>query len=226
MPTKIPWATETWSPITGCTPVSPGCANCYAAKMAKRLRGRFGYPQDEPFRVTFHPDRLDQPLRWQKPRRIFVVSMGDLFHEDVSRDWLTKVFQTICYAEQHTFLALTKRPLWMIDFLHYAQGGLPFQAPVWPLPNLWLGTSVENQATADERIPYLLRCPAAVRYVSYEPALGPVDIRRWTEVGLECSVCSWRGHEGLTKQHDFPDEEGGWVCPKCGEPCAHTPIDE
>ena len=83
MPTKIEWATETWNPVTGCTPISEGCANCYAKRMSKRLAGRCGYPADDPFRVTLHPERLDEPLKWKKPRRVFVCSMGDLFHPDV-----------------------------------------------------------------------------------------------------------------------------------------------
>ncbi len=201
MATKIPWCEATWNPITGCTPVSPGCANCYAAKMAKRLRGRFGYPADEPFRVTFHPDRLDQPLRWQKPRRIFGVSMGDLFHIRVRLGEIAVIHAIIGLASQHTFLLLTKRPAraavvyewmararlsshladyvpqphgWRWDAVCNALDG-PLQRKR-PFDNLWLGTSVENQATADERIPYLLRCKAAVRYVSLEPMLGAVSL--------------------------------------------------
>ncbi len=101
---KIEWTDATWNPITGCSPVSEGCENCYAKREAEgRLRGRCGYDKDEPFKVTLHPDKLDQPLRWTKPRRIFVCSMGDLFHEDVPRAWIEDVFNVILECRQHTF---------------------------------------------------------------------------------------------------------------------------
>lgn len=164
MGTKIAWASEVWNVVTGCTPVSPGCKNCYAAKMAKRLRGRHGYPADEPFRVTFRPDRLDQPKCWRKPHRIFVVSMGDMWHKDVTPAQRRQIVLAAMAAPQHTYLFLTKRIVTAmneIDFLAFS--------------NFWLGTSVENQAAADERVWYLMQCKAAVRYISYEPALGPVN---------------------------------------------------
>lgn len=203
MGTKISWASETWNVITGCTPVSLGCANCYAKKQAYsgRLRGRHGYPQDEPFRVTYHPDRLDQPLHWNKERRIFAVSMGDLFHKEVSFPQIAAIHAIIGMASQHTFLLLTKRPEragefygWMAenrlaghlaDYVGQPHGWNwdsvcntldgPLQRKR-PFDNLWLGTSCENQQTADERIPHLLRCPAAVRYLSLEPLLGPIAL--------------------------------------------------
>ncbi len=108
--TTIEWTDATWNPVTGCTPISDGCVHCYAQRMAKRLRGRFGYPADDPFRVTFHPDRLDQPLHWKKPRRIFVCSMADLFHKDVKDECIDKVFAVMQLAWWHTFMVLTKRP--------------------------------------------------------------------------------------------------------------------
>ena len=108
--TKIEWAEAAWNPVTGCTPVSAGCANCYARRMAQRLRGRCGYPADEPFRVTLRPDRLDEPLHWHKPRRVFVCSMGDLFHPDVPDEFIDQVFAAMALCPQHTFLVLTKRP--------------------------------------------------------------------------------------------------------------------
>jgi len=117
MPTKIEWCEETYNPISGCTPISEGCANCYARRMAHRLKGRYGYPEDDPFRVTFHPDRLDQPLKWKKPRMIFVCSMGDLFHEDVKFEWVDEVFAIIALASQHTFMVLTKRPERMREYI-------------------------------------------------------------------------------------------------------------
>ena len=92
MPSKIEWTDETWNPITGCTPISEGCQHCYAERMSKRLAGRCGYPFENPFKVTLHPDKLEQPLRWKKPRKIFVCSMGDLFHPDVSGDFLYEIW--------------------------------------------------------------------------------------------------------------------------------------
>jgi protein gp37 len=169
---NIEWTDVVWNSITGCTPVSEGCRNCYAAKFAKRLAGRYGYPEVEPFRVTSHPDKLDEPLKWRKPRRVFVNSMGDLFHDDVDSEFLVKVFDVMVKAEQHTFLILTKRPERM-RFLFQKNGPLISNEPV---PNIWLGVSAENQATADERIPLLLQTPAAVRFVSCEPLLGKINL--------------------------------------------------
>jgi len=169
-PTKIEWADFTWSPVTGCTKVSAGCAHYYAERQAKRFAGRAGYPAEHPFAVTLHPERLDEPLHWRKPRRIFVCSMSDLFHPDVDDGFIADVWTVLDACEQHRFLILTKRPERMASLTGIGDAG-----KLWRLPNVWLGTSVEDQSTADERIPNLLRCPAAVRFVSYEPALGPVD---------------------------------------------------
>jgi len=167
--TKIEWTDETWNPITGCDKISPGCANCYAARMAKRLAGRHGYPPaPHEFDVTLHPDRLDRPLRWKKPRMIFVCSMSDFFHRAVPLEFQCRIFSVIQKCPQHTFQILTKRADQMAMMEHAC--GLPV------LPNLWLGVSVENQEAADERIPLLLQVPAAVRFVSLEPLLGPVDV--------------------------------------------------
>lgn len=172
--TKIPWAEKVWNPITGCTKISPGCQNCYAERMANRLRGRCGYPADEPFRVTLHPDRLEEPLRWRKPSMIFVCSMGDLFHEDVPRWIRFEVMDIILQAKQHIFLILTKRPANMKDFFewYYTKAGRTTET----IKNLWLGITAENQEMADLRIPILLQIPATVRFVSVEPMLGPVDL--------------------------------------------------
>ena len=116
--TNIEWTDEVWNPVTGCTPVSDGCMNCYAKRMSKRHKGRFGYPADDPFRVTPHPDRLDQPLKWKKPRKVFVCSMGDLFHDDVSDEYLDQVFSRILQANHHTFFILTKRPKRMNEYFY------------------------------------------------------------------------------------------------------------
>jgi len=168
---KIEWTEYSWNPVTGCSPVSEGCQNCYARRMAYRLRGRCGYPEDEPFRVTMHLDRLDQPLKWKKPRMVFVCSMSDLFHENVEPTFIQDTFWVMEKAPQHIFMVLTKRPDNMRKLLHvFYSGG-------HELPkNIWLGVTAENQARADERIPILLQIPAAVRFVSVEPMLGPVDL--------------------------------------------------
>lgn len=172
MPTKIEWTEETWNPVTGCTPVSEGCENCYARRiMANRLRGRFGYPLDKPFGVTVHHKRLNWAGRWRKPRRVFVCSMGDLFHARVPPGFVVCVLDVIRENPRHTFLLLTKRPRVMCSWLE------EFQKMSGRLSNLWAGTSAENQRRADERIPWLLKTPAAVRFVSLEPLLGPVDLR-------------------------------------------------
>lgn len=197
--TKIEWADAVWNPVTGCTKVSAGCAQCYAERMAKRLAGRYGYPADDPFKVTLHPDRLEQPLRWRKSRRVFVNSMSDLFHEDVPYEFIDKVFAVMALCPQHTFQVLTKRPkemgaylnLHSIDFrISQAVKRLHLPTPYaalagfagvkgWPLPNVWLGTSCEDQPTADKRIPELLKCPAEVTFLSLEPMLGPIDLSPW-----------------------------------------------
>ena len=185
--TKIEWAEKTWSPITGCTPISEGCAHCYAQRMANRFKGRYGYPADVPFRVTFHPERLKEPLKWRKPRRIFVCSMGDLFHISVPVKWIDSVFSKICECRgNHIFIILTKRPERMAEWFQYAQkehsGWFnPFTGKL-DLWQCWIGVTAENQQRADERIPILLQIPAAKRFVSLEPLLGPVDLTNMQRV--------------------------------------------
>jgi len=196
--TKIEWTHrpgttgETWNPVTGCDPISEGCTHCWAKRMSKRLAGRFGYSEDEPFRVTLHPDRLDEPLHWKKPRTVFVCSMGDLFHEAIPLDYVADVFDRMARCPVHTFILLTKRPEQMNAKLQQLldwswsdvtwTGRTPeFARSPYPLPNLWLGVTAENQRRADERIPLLLQCPAAVRFVSIEPMLGPVDLSYWQD---------------------------------------------
>ena len=178
--TKIEWADAVWNPITGCTPISEGCAHCYAQRMANRLAGRYGYPADNPFRVTAHHDRMKDPINWEKPKRIFVCSMGDIFHEDACDDFPVtqlRIFNLMNGLRRHTFMVLTKRPQNLQRFvaLFFQDGkGKPESLP----PNIWIGVTAENQARADERIPILLQIPAAVRFVSIEPMLGPVDLNK------------------------------------------------
>ncbi len=195
--TKIEWADRVWNPVTGCTKVSEGCRNCYADRLARRLAGRCGYPKDAPFRVTLHPEKLDDPLRWKKPARVFVNSMSDLFHKDVPFEFIDRVFAVMAEAHRHTFIVLTKRPERMLEYMsgdRYSArrvfdltSGLAgkFDCDLyWPLPNVWLGVSAENQASADERIPLLLQTPAAVRFVSCEPMLGPINLSPWVDPRL------------------------------------------
>ena len=181
--TKIEWCHipgykgESWNPITGCDKVSPGCKHCYAERMAKRLAGRFGYPRDEPFKVTLHPDRLDQPLRWQKPRGIFVCSMGDLFHDDVPNEFIRQVFFIMGHAITHRFMILTKRPermkIWFTRYGRDGGAGDPYRMFPPALPNVWLGVSVERPDYYD-RIHALQQTPAAIRFISLEPLLAGV----------------------------------------------------
>lgn len=175
--TKIEWTEATWNPVTGCDRVSPGCDNCYA----ERIATRFGRPFIG--EVQLHPARLDIPLRWRKPRRVFVNSVSDLFHPDVPDEFIERVFFTMGAAPRHTFQVLTKRPQRMAKLLDEAfrhrlvqEHGLSSAYRTWPLPNVWLGVSVENQRYADLRIPHLLATPAAVRFLSVEPMLGPVRL--------------------------------------------------
>src|SRR4030042_788943 len=157
--TKIEWAQKVWNPVTGCTPrpFSSGCDHCYARRIAQRLRGRHGYPADDPFRPTVHPDRMDEPLHWRKPSRVFVCSMGDLFHPAVSVEVLQRIWTTMEMCPSHTFLILTKRPERMRNLLS-ASGHLYREHP---LPNVMLGVSAENQKAADERPPLRQETPGA-----------------------------------------------------------------
>lgn len=196
MTTKIEWAEETWNPITGCTRISPGCDRCYIERTPPfRMAGhRFDKPGiGGTTGVQLHPDRLDQPLRWRKPRRAFVNSLSDLFHADVPDDYIAQAFAVMSLAQQHTFQVLTKRPARARALLssgafireqgrHWiTHSRRPFGTPDpgWPLPNVWLGVTAEDQHWADLRIPILLDTPAAVRWVSYEPAIGPLSLHRY-----------------------------------------------
>lgn len=205
--TGIQWTDATWNPVTGCAKVSQGCKHCYAERVFPRVYGSQTVPMEGTTMLTrlrrftdvvTHPDRLDQPLRWKRPRRVFVNSMSDLFHEDVPVDFVLRVWLTMMHAGRHRFQILTKRPARMRSILTSASF-----SSIKPMPHIWLGVSVEDQATADERIPLLLQTPAAVRFVSYEPALGPVawhaiklnggffDALRGGDVGGTKRVARW-----------------------------------
>ena len=201
----IEWTDATWNPITGCTLVDEGCRHCYAAHLITSWPAIGNHPSRKGLarknaageskftgEVRLNEQWLDQPLRWRKPRRIFVCAHGDLFHPSVPDEWIDKVFAVMALAPQHTFQVLTKRPELAREYLSQTpdridaieecaddllgSNDMPF-TPQWPLPNVWIGTSVSDQASADLRIPELLACPAAVRFLSAEPLLGPVDLR-------------------------------------------------
>lgn len=176
----IEWTEVTWNPVTGCTKVSAACVNCYAERMARRLQamGSPGYRNG--FRVTLHYDRLDLPRRWQKPRMVFVTSMGDLFHAQVPFAFIARVFATMRECNRHVFQVLTKRPQKLKAF-----------ADTLPnLPeNVWLGVTVEDSRYID-RVRILQQIPAAVRFICCEPLLGPIDALplagiHWVIVGGE-----------------------------------------
>lgn len=194
--TKIEWTHppgfkgESWNPVTGCTKVSDGCKNCYAERDFPRAYGNTGRKFTD---VALHSDRLDRPLRRKTPICYFVNSMSDLFHADVPDEFIARVWNVMAHAPRHRFIVLTKRPermcAWLSSVVKWRGEPSIWMArdPLdlivgyqWPLPNVWLGVSVEDQPAADERITLLLRTQAAVRLVSYEPALGPVDFRQWT----------------------------------------------
>ncbi len=171
--TNIQYMTHSWNPTHGCSPISDGCRSCWANIMAKRLAGMGarGYLKEDPFKPTFCPWELDKPLRVKKPSVIGVSFMGDLFHEDILDHQINSIFLKMVNIDWHTYLVLTKRPERMADFVSIGTG--------WrgKMPHVYLGVSCENQARADERISTLLQIPAAKRFVSLEPLLGPVDLK-------------------------------------------------
>ena len=167
--TKIEWADEVWNPTVGCTQLSIGCQNCYAERMFNRFHRWPVFPPYEKFsEVRCYPERLNQPLHWKKPRRVFVDSMSDLFHENVPDEFIQQVFTVMISATWHTFMVLTKRPQRMLEIIS--------RYKVYQSENIWLGVTAENQATADYRIPLLLQTPAAVRFVSVEPMLEEINL--------------------------------------------------
>jgi len=169
---RIEWTEVTWNPVTGCSKISAGCANCYAERMARRLQamGQPNYARG--FQVTTHEQMVDRPLMWTRPSTVFVNSMGDLFHEDVPADFVSRVFATMDAAQWHTFQVLTKR-----------SARLAALATDLPLPgNVWVGVSVES-ADYERRIDDLRRVPAAVRFLSLEPLLGPLPELDLTDIG-------------------------------------------
>jgi protein gp37 len=176
---NIEWTEMTWNPVTGCTKVSQGCKHCYAERMARRLEAMGAERYRNGFRVTLHPDALDVPRRWRQPRVVFVNSMSDLFHQEVPLAYIQRVFATMRDCPQHTFQVLTKRSERLAEL-----------APKLPWPkNVWMGVSVEA-ARVLHRIGDLQSVPAAVRFLSLEPLIGPLDTLplagiHWVIVGGE-----------------------------------------
>jgi protein gp37 len=252
---KIEWTDATWNPTAGCWPVSPGCLNCYAGREAARLAtnpklfGKYeGTAEWKDGRARWTnvvrewPSALEIPLRWKRPRQIFVDSMSDLFHEGFSNEYIAAVFGVMAATPWHTYQVLTKRaerlPEWFawhaaeaerdgeawIPIMRAACERLPTDlaerlqeegiardgtsaTEPWPLPNVWLGVSVEDQQRADERLPHLLRTPAAVRWVSAEPLLGPVDFES------DSGTIGDRGNRVLRQAFGYPRML--WACPTC-----------
>lgn len=169
--TTIGWTNATWNPVRGCSQVSPGCAHCYAKTFAERFRGVPGHPFEQGFALRLVAEKLDLPLSWKQPRLIFVNSMSDLYHEDVPLDFIQRVFTVMARAPQHTFQILTKR-----------HNRLAALAPLltWA-PNIWQGVSVENNRWVC-RVDALRAVPAAVRFLSCEPLLGPLDKLNLTDI--------------------------------------------
>lgn len=179
----IEWTDATWNPVTGCTKISNGCDNCYAARFSERFRGVPGHPFERGFDLTLRPDRLLQPLQWKRPRMIFVNSMSDLFHKNIPQEFISATFDTMEAADWHIFQVLTKRSSLLQKFVNRRYGNA--KAPA----HIWLGVSVES-AVATSRILHLRKANAGVRFLSIEPLIGPVGRLRldgihWVIVGGE-----------------------------------------
>jgi len=247
---KIAWTDAVWNPTIGCSRVSAGCESCYAERFAHRgLRPEHkgltvAGPKGPRWtgEVRCLPERLDVPLRWRKPRRVFVDSMSDLFHESVPDEFIDRVFAVMALCLQHTFQVLTKRPERMRDYVTSEKRAdsagdaimqvvdrWDHQPPIrlhdgrmedgemtgdgltldWPLPNVWLGVSCEDQAAADERTPKLLRTPAAVRFLSLEPLLGPIHLAQQNPDG-SWPPSSPQPETAWIPHKDWPDDFDYW----------------
>ncbi len=262
--TGISWTDETWNPIRGCSRVSEGCRHCYAEVQAARIvrmdRGN-GIPEGhgkydglvkfvggEPRwtgTVAFDPRKLVEPLRWRKPRRVFVNSMSDLFHESLTNEQIAAVFGVMAATPQHTFQILTKRARRMREWFEWAEqeaakvgpgaevelcvnyadeeGALGERIvvdPRWPLLNVWPGVSVENQAAADERVPLLLRTPAAVRFLSCEPLLGGLYLTPYLAGIATLGVIAADG-----SLHERPHPPLDWIIAGCESGPGARPCD-
>jgi protein gp37 len=244
---NIEWTGHTWNPFAGCAVLSPGCTNCYAMKMAARLDA-MGQPLykglTKPSKagpvwrgtVRANPEALLAPLKRKKPTTYFVNSMSDLFYENFPDELIDQVFAVMALCPQHTFQVLTKRAEWMrtylsrdetrgriaaarlVNLLRGAGAGNPDEVMPWPLPNVWLGVSTERQQEANERIPHLLQTPAAVRFISAEPLLGPIDLRNIALPDDRCdrridalTALVTRTMIGVSKEEWYADANLDWV---------------
>jgi protein gp37 len=231
--TPIEWTDRTWNPVRGCRRVSPGCEHCYAERQAHRFSGR-GQPYEGltalgkhgpkwTGRALFVPEMLGNPLHWRKPQRVLVNSMSDLFHDDVTNEQIAAVFAVMAACPQHTFQVLTKRPERALEWFANGAEELTVDAGEqlagdmqwchahegehWPLPNVWLGVSCEDQERADERIPLLLKAPTAVRFISAEPLLDEVCLDPdW--LYPRCKACGRHSERGKCCEYE-PDCTGG-----------------
>ena len=245
--TKIQWTEKTWNPIIGCSKISPGCQNCYAEKMAWRLaniglsnyhktcclRGIYDHNKNitkhaSPSwngKTAFVESAIDKPLQWKKPSMIFVCSMGDIFHESVPFAWVTEVMYMIAQCRLiHTFQILTKRPERMKEYFRLPKTYYKQNRPEeWPLPNLWLGVTAENQEQADKRIPILLDIPAAVRFVSVEPMLEDINLGPYLYSDYEKAS---HDNQLIIPANGFNHKKLDWVIVGCESgpkrrPCPH-----
>ena len=181
---RIEWTDASWNPVRGCTKITPGCARCYAETFAERFRGVPGHPYEQGFDLRLVPEKLDDPIKWRKPRRIFVNSMSDLFHEGVSEEYIARVVEVMRRADWHVYQVLTKRSERLRELLNG-----PFRDAA-RLPHIWWGVSVENRIHGVPRIDHLRQTPARVRFLSVEPLLehlGTLDLTgiHWVIVGGE-----------------------------------------
>lgn len=232
--TNIQWTDETWNIVVGCSRISPGCTNCYAATAAASARLQ-QFPQYQKVAawdgtVEFVESQLLKPLSWKNPKRIFVCSMSDLFHENVPDEWIDKVMAIAALLPQHTFQILTKRPERALEYFTYEHrfafidyqayeilraGRAPYyrEHPVvkLPLKNVWMGVTCENQAMADRRIPLLLQIPAAIRFLSCEPLLEVIDLSEW----LICPQCNGERMFEVIRTGPRSGVAGYKKCPKC-----------
>ncbi|AVK96680.1 phage Gp37/Gp68 family protein [Lysinibacillus sphaericus] len=189
---NIEWTEATWNPVTGCSKVSQGCKNCYAERMAKRLVAMGNPRYINGFKVTLHDDLVTLPYKWAKPRKVFVNSMSDLFHEDVPLEFIQRVFDTMNDTPRHTYQILTKRAKRLSELASHLKWG----------PNIWMGVSIENESVLD-RIDYLRTVPATVRFLSCEPLLGPLN-------NMDITDIHWVIVGGESGPHSRPMEEE-WV---------------
>ncbi|MCY4212322.1 MAG: phage Gp37/Gp68 family protein [Gammaproteobacteria bacterium] len=206
--TAIEWTDATWNPVTGCTKITRGCDNCYAARFAERWRGVAGHPYEQGFDLRLWPSRLNQPAAWRKPRMIFVNSMSDLFHKQVDRSFIDRVFDTMEREDRHTYQILTKRSSLMSAYLQHRYANT--LAP----SHIWCGVSVEDSA-ASNRIRHLRTAPATIRFLSIEPLLGPLG-------DIDLDGISWVivGGESGPKARPIQTE---WVC-EIRDQCAKSEV--